>query len=611
MADPITSEIVRNYLETTCEEIMQTMVRTSISPIFNEAHDCSAGIFYYDGNEVSLVARADSVPVHIYACLTSVKACLDFFHGDLNDGDVLIVSDPYFGGSHIADYTVVKPIFFDGRPLFFPAVRGHVLDVGGPMPGGSNINASEIWQDGFRFSPLRLVEAGKPRREVWDLLRSNNRLPDMVIADINSMIGACVVGEQRIRALSERYGVDEVVASVGWIFDYSERQFRERIRQWPDGTYVGESILDTDYSRRDLAVRVAVQISGDSIIADFTGTDEQSNGCVNSVAPNSLSYVYSVFSALCPDIPLNSGFFRPLTAILPEGSVVNPRAPASTVTGTVLIGADIGEAVMKACEGFAPERVSNGVFDAGSAFAWGVDARTNQFFVLYDFYNCCVGSGATSGTDGWGGWSALYAAITLPSIEMTEVQYPVIYNRVEFVPDSAAPGTWRGSPGCGVERDAYKSAGPLTLNLAIQGLRYPLHGWVGGHAGSGTYGILAHGTQREEVVTEVAYPVTQQPGEPLYWEKGGGGGWGEALARDPEAVLADVMDGIVSIEGARRDYGVHIDPVRQTVLGAETRAERTALLAARQRDVTRALPLGRESTLRRTGLLTTGAPEQR
>jgi N-methylhydantoinase B len=574
--DPITAEIVRNYLETTCEEIMTTMIRSSVSPIFNEAHDCSAGVFYYDGDDVSLVARADSVPVHIYACLTSVEACLDFFHGDLADGDVIIVSDPFFGGTHIADYTIVKPVFFEGRPLFFPSVRGHVLDVGGPVPGGANMAAHEIWQEGFRFSPMKLVEAGRPRREIWDLLRTNNRLPEMVVGDIQAMIGACDIGEQRIRALAERYGEVVVSDCVEWILDYSERQFRERICSWPAGRYKGTSTLDSDFAgRHDVKVEVTLEIAGGEIMADFAGSSSQAAGVVNSVPPNTLSYLYGVFSALCPDIPLNSGFFRPLSAALPEGSVVNPNPPSAASYATVCIGADIGEAIMKACEGFVPELVGSAVVDLLGAFVHGVDARTGKFFVLYDFYACPVSTSGVKGVDGWGAFSPLFCALQLPSIEMTEVQYPVIYRRAEQVIDTAAPGQWRGSPAFEMEREPYNSLGPHMLNVIIQAHANPLHGWVGGRPGAGNFAILRHGTENEEMVTEVAFLVPQDVGEPVYFHKGGGGGWGDPLDRDPAAVLTDVRDGLVSREAALADYGVHLDDAGRTVLGDETLRERT------------------------------------
>jgi N-methylhydantoinase B len=452
-----------------------------------------------------------------------------------------------------------------------------MLDVGGPVPGAANMAAHEIWQEGFRFSPMKLVEGGRDRREVWDLLRANNRLPDMVVADIRSMIGACTIGEDRIRTLAARYGADTVTDSINWILDYSERKFREQIRIWPDGTYEGSSVLDTDFAgRRDVDVKVSLEISGDSIVADFTGSATQAAGVINSVPPNTLSYLYGVFSALCPDIPLNSGFFRPLDARIPAGTVVNPDPPAGASYATVCIGTDVGEAIMKACEGFAPEQVGSAVVDLLGAFVHGVDARTGQFFVLYDFYSCPVSTSGVAGVDGWGAFSPLFCALKLPSLEMTEVQYPVLYHRAEFTTDSAAPGQWRGSPAFEMEREPYNSIGPQTLNVVIQACEHPLQGWVGGHPGAGNHAVLARGTDHERTVTDIAFLVPQSPGEPVYFHKSGGGGWGDPLDRDPDAVLTDVLDGIVSPQGALDDYGVHVDVDSGQVLTERTLEERTA-----------------------------------
>jgi N-methylhydantoinase B len=601
--DPITAEIVRNYMESTAAEIIKTMTRTSVNPIFNEAHDCSAGVFYYDGEQASIIARADAVPVHIYGALSSVQACLDFFHGDLSQGDVIIVCDPYYGGTHIGDFTIVLPVFYEGQPVFFPAVRAHVLDQGGPIPSGFNVAAREIWHEGFRFCPMKLYEKGELRRELWDLLLTNNRLPDILEADIGAMIGGCRIGEDRIRSLCDKYGLDTVRDSVAWIFDYSERTFRDQIARWPDGTYAAESILDGDFTgREDLAVRVSITIVGDSMVVDFTGTVGQSEGIVNSVPPNTLSYVYGVFSALCPDTPINSGFFRPIETIMPEGSVVNPHAPAAAAYATICIGCDIGEAVMKACEQFAPERVGTISIDLVIAWTYGVDARNNRFFVQYDYHASPTSSGATHGTDGWGAWSALFCALKLASIEMTEVQYPCLYRQGEYTTDSAAPGQWRGSPAYQCVREPHHALGAALNQIWIQGLRHPLHGYQGGRPGSGNYAVIREGTPEERVITDVLFEDPTPDGSRYLWVSCGGGGWGDSLDRDAAQVREDVIDEYVSVEGARHDYGVVLDPVTLALDEQATAAERERLRTERARDADW-LAFGRKAVLKRTGLL--------
>lgn len=602
MVDVVTAEIIRNYMETTAKEIVQTLVRTAVSPIFNEAHDCSAGVFYFGGGAAQIIARADATPVHIFGALTSVQACLDFFQGDLSPGDIIIVSDPYYGGTHIADFTVLKPVFYEGQPIFFPSVRAHMLDSGGPSPAGFSVYSREIWHEGLRFSPMKLVDKGELRTEVWNLLVRNTRLPETVKGDLNAMIGSCMIGEQRIRELCANYGVATVCECVEWIFDYSERQFRERIRGWRKGRYTAESTLDTDFTgRHDLTIRVAIELKDDSVEVDFTGTDIQSEGIVNSVPGNTMSYVYLVFAALCPEIPINSGFFRPIQANLPIGSLVNPRPPACAAYATICVGADIGDAVVKACEGFAPESVGTVSIDLCLWWAYGFDERTGQYFVHYDYNTSPVSAGATYGQDGWGSWAVPFCALTLPSVEVTEVQYPCIYRKLELTTDSAAPGQWRGAPGMVCEREVRHARGPILNQLWIQGLRHPLHGFAGGEAAAGNVGIMLSGSPQETIVTEINFEDPPlENGQAALVDICGGGGWGDPLQRDPKLVLEDVINEYVSSEGARDDYGVVVNIEAGTVDVSATHQERDKLRAARKDG--RWIARGRRRTLKLAGL---------
>jgi N-methylhydantoinase B len=558
MINPITAEVIRDYLETVSQEIIQSMVRAAVSPIFNEAHDCSAGIFWHNGKRVDLVARGDAVPVHIFACLTSVEACLKFFSGDLDDGDVLLACDPYFGGTHIGDYTIIKPVFCNNKPVFFPSVRAHMLDVGGPA-AGFNGDAWEVWQEGFRFPPIKVFEKGELRRDVWDLLRGNNRIPDIAVADLEAMIGACKLGEQRIRTLIDRYGLDTVRDGVEYTLDYSERALRNLIATWPDGVYRGRSLTDQDYrGTTDINVDVAIEVNGTEVVVDFAGTHPQCPGIINSVVGNTMSYVYGCFAAVCPEVPINSGFFRPIRALLPEGSVVNPHSPAAAGYSTICIGCTIGEAVTQALSLIVPERAGTTSIDLTMLWAFGIDPRTHRYFISFDYQCTPISAGASYGVDGWGGWAALFCALTLPSAEIHELQYPFLYlQSADFVTDSAAPGQWRGAPSCVMKRMTYGSEGPLKLTIWVQGERHTLQGYVGGRPGVGNY-ALVHCDTADERRVDAYTAEASPPGDLVLFKSGGGGGWGDPLDRDPQAVVDDVRNEYVSIEGAERDYGVVI-----------------------------------------------------
>jgi N-methylhydantoinase B len=560
--DRITAEIIRNYLEAVSEEISKTMEMTAVSNVYNEAHDYSCGVFYYDGKDVSLLARAAAVPSHIWASIVSVQAIVDFFPGELYEGDILVLSDPYFGGSHIPDWTVMKPVFHRGTPVFFPGVRAHMLDVGGPAAGGYNILARDVWQEGFRLPPMKVFDRGQLRQDVWDLMMANTRIPDTITGDFNAMVGGCRVGERRILELVERYGMENVIESVDYILDYSEALVRKGISEWPDGTYTGESILDHDYAgTRNVPVRVAIRKQDTGVTVDFKGSAEQTPGFVNSTPGNSASHVYAQFAALFPDVPVNSGFFRPVTCIFPEGSVVNPLPPAPVGNSTVCIGADIGQAVMKALEKIVPTKAANGEVDLTILITMGEDRRyADPFFISIDYFASATCAGGAYGQDGWGTWSALFCALHLATIEMSEVQYPFLYRCAEYAIDTAAPGEWRGVPAFHMIRDHTEDfGGEGKVNVLVQMNAHPLQGYAGGSPGVGNHYVLDYGGDREFRVDEWVFEYPIGTGRTVFAQSQGGGGWGNPLDRDPHAVREDVLDEYVSVEGALRDYGVVIE----------------------------------------------------
>ncbi len=484
--DRITAEIIRNYLEAVSEEISKTMEMTAVSNVYNEAHDYSCGVFYYDGSDVSLLARAAAVPSHIWASIASVQAIIDFFPGELYEGDILVLSDPYFGGSHIPDWTVMKPVFHEGIPVFFPGVRAHMLDVGGPAAGGYNILARDVWQEGFRLPPMKVFDRGRLRGDVWDLMMANTRIPDTITGDFNAMVGGCRVGERRIIELMQKYGTATVIESVDYILDYSEGLVRKGIAEWPNGSYEGESILDHDYAgTKNISVRVTLTKQDDAITVDFTGTGAQTTGFVNSTPGNSASHVYAQFAAMFPDVPVNSGFFRPVTCVFPEGSVVNPRSPAPVGNSTVCIGADIGQAVMKALEQIAPTKAATGEVDLTILITMGDDRRyADPFFISIDYFASATCAGGAHGQDGWGTWSALFCALHLATIEMSEVQYPFLYRMAEYATDTAAPGEWRGVPAFHMLREHTDDfVGEGKMNVLVQMNAHPLQGYAGGEPG--------------------------------------------------------------------------------------------------------------------------------
>ncbi|WP_031466309.1 hydantoinase B/oxoprolinase family protein [Sciscionella sediminilitoris] len=604
MADPITAEIIRNHLDTIAEQIFETICRSSPNSVVNETKDCGAGIYSYDGSTSKMVSRAGII-AHSFAGLSSSQTVLDFFRGDLHPGDALLVADSYHGGSHLGCWNVVVPVFFDGKPRFLTGGRLHVLDQGGPMAGAVNPQCREIWHEGFRIPPMKLYEKGARRRELWDWLMANNRLPDITEADVETMIGACRVGENQITELVERHGLEQVEDSLEWIFGYSERKFRDQVSAWPDGTYHGRFTVDSDYAdHTDIDIRVAVTIDDDHMIVDFEGTDPQTDGLVNSVPANTIAYVSIALSALCPQIPVNSGFYEPVEIKMPEGTIVNAVSPAATVLGTIVCGGQIGQAVMKAFEQFVPQRVANVSIDIANNYCFGTDDREDRFlvasssnprqFFFWDMSPVAMSSSAAYGQDGWGAWATPFSVSRPANNEFTEVQFPTIYHQGEYAIDSAAPGQWRGSPAY-IMRRTDRGASSTFATFNSQSLIHPLPGYAGGYEGTGNFCIIGENAD-EAICGEHMVAQTYDPSQVIFSHSGGGGGWGDPLDRDTEAVLDDVLDELVSLEGARHDYGVVIDPTTWTIDREATEHERARQRAEPSR--TRR-GLGREKAIQR------------
>jgi N-methylhydantoinase B len=574
------SEIAREYFETVAAEMNSVMDRTTMSPAFNEAHDCSAGIFMRDGDEVSIIARAQAEPVHIYASLYSTKGLVDYWQDDLHAGDVVVVNDPYVYGTHSADWTVMKPVFHRGEPVFFPCVRGHIREHGCPLPGGVSPSFRDIWNESIRFMPLKIVARGEPQEDLFEWLGANSRQPAVTIGDLKAMIGSCTIGERRVVEFFDKCGFDRVLEGVRDVLDRSERRVRAFIADWPDGEYVGHAVADTDFAgNRDLNIDCTIRVRGDEIEVDFAGTHEQVTGHVNSTFGSTASWVYTALSAVMHEIPINSGFFRPVQLSIPEGTLVNPLSPAPVCTNTILIGSNIGDAVMKALEQIVPERVGSTAVDININMHFGNDLRhpEHPYFLHSDYLFSAVTSSAGYGVDGWGAWSAVHGSHRMPTVEMTEVQTPVLFHQAEYARDSAAPGQWRGTPAFVVQKRPLGDRQELTWTIEVQSHHHPLPGWVGGHHGASSRIVLDYGGPNEHEVDESVFHYPSGPGEVVFAQKGGGGGWGSPLARDPAAVLEDVRDEYLSLEAAEQDYGVVIDRETLTVNVEQTATLRRSM----------------------------------
>ena len=353
--DPITLEVLRNALESIADEMGAVLKRTSFSPNIKERMDASCAIF---DAEAQLVAQAEHVPVHLGSMLRAVQATVAAV-GGADEGDVIIVNDPFTGGSHLPDITIVAPVYVDSRHLGYVATRAHHADVGGMEPGSMPGRSREVYQEGLVIPAVKLYRGGELQQDVLRMILANVRTPNERRGDLNAQLAALRVGQQRLAELAVREGFDMLAAGFAAILDYAERRMRRRLAELPPGTYRGEDFLDDDgWSDEPVRVSVAITVSPERLVLDYTGSSPQRPGNINAVAPMTYSASFFAIKILTdPEIPVNAGTFRSVELKIPEGSFLASQPPAAVCAGNTETTQRIADTVLKVCAQFAPDRV--------------------------------------------------------------------------------------------------------------------------------------------------------------------------------------------------------------------------------------------------------------
>lgn len=561
--DPITLEVIRNRLIAASRDIRRTVERAAYSPVLYEVVDFSCGVLDDDAN---LIAETPGLPIFLANLSDAVTATYNTIgRENLKPGDVILCNDPYNGGgTHCPDIVVLCPAFFDGEIQGWAAFRGHTVDMGGIYPGGWYSNTTEVFQEGFRLPPVKLMVEGKPNEDVFRLIGANTRVPDAVLGDIRAMIAAVRTGSHRLVEIIDKYGLKVTRAAFQEILDQGERLSRAAIRRIPNGVYSAEAILDgdgNDDAPLDDGVRlkITVIVEDEEVTIDFTGTDKQCRGPMNVPLPSTISSArYGFKIVTTPDLPNNEGFFRPLKIVVPEGSLLNPRFPAATAmwpTPTTTIP----DLVLKALAPAIPDRVRAGHFgDSMADFIYGTDPRTGRYYVCAE-----PDGGGYGGKPFEDGESALFSmdlgdTYNVPA-EVAEVRYPWRVERFELIQDSGGPGRFRG--GLGVRRDYRILGHKAGLTVTTDRVKYtPPWGLFGGKAGRPSITVVYRHGGKEERWRKISN-LPLEPDEVVSFQTGGGGGYGPPWERDPQAVLQDVINGYVSLAKAREEYGVVIDEV--------------------------------------------------
>lgn len=561
-SDHVTQRVITSAFHSICEEMGHTMIRTANSSVFVQGRDFSCAIV---DSKAELVAAANYDPSHLSAMALTVEFVVLYYGLDsIASGDVYLVNDPYRGGGHLPDITLIRPVFSDERLLGFAVNRAHHLDIGGMAVGGFSGTARSIYQEGLRIPPVRWFERGVENRDIIELIALNLRFPKDQRGDFQAQLASTDTAERRLARLATRYGSRAVRAAMEESKDHSEQLTRHVIRSLPDGCYRFSEFIDDDgVTDQPCRIDVAVTVAGDSLLVDYTGTSPQASGPINSSYGNTLSSTFNaVLQLLGPDIPFNHGCFRAVDVIVPRGCLLNPVAHAPCFGGVTEVSIRVVDAILGALAPIASDRVGAGSYGTCINFSGGgFDSERDASFGFYFFIE--GGWGACAWRDGWNCTPNPTSNFTDYPVEWIESTLPLRYLEARLNTDSGGPGRRRG--GVGTVRSVLLLADSVEINCLGERFLIPPFALEGGDPG-GCNGVLMQNGEQDGWATVQATKGSQSPskfhgltsgkGTRFQMISGGGGGYGPALDRPMEEVLNDVIEGYVSRRGAREDYGV-------------------------------------------------------
>jgi N-methylhydantoinase B len=551
--DPVTFEVLRNGLDAVADEMAYTIVRSARSTMIKDCMDYSASLCTAGGE---LIAQAVNIPVMMCSTPDALRPTIAKFKDDLAPGDCLILSDPYEGGSHLPDIFMFMPIFHEGRLIAFSSTCAHHVDVGGMAPGSASTEATEIFQEGLRIPIVKLYERGVPNKALYELILRNVRFPSMLQGDLEAQRAACLIGERQVQRLAARYGAGTVVNGMQALLDYSERLCREEILKMPDGTYEFVDYIDEDGMDPDpIPIRLKLTISGDRVVADFSESAPQVRGSLNCSLSVTKASTFTAVKCFCrTPFPPNSGFFRPIEVIAPEGSVVNVAFPGATFMRGLTIYR-INNVLFGALARAMPERAIAADEGGTSIVLMEGEDRNRERFIYMETISGAWGGRAT--LDGIDTASNITGLQSNTPVEVLETEYPIELVQYGYVPDSGGAGRFRG--GLGLVREYRYTAERGTLQMRADRVKYAPYGIYGGRPGGRCKNVYDPYGRNLALESKVKNrPI--KAGDVIRHVMAGGGGYGWPFERDIERVMRDVLDEKVSLAAAREEYGVVIDP---------------------------------------------------
>jgi N-methylhydantoinase B len=550
--DKILLSIFQRAFKSITDEMSISLTKTTRSPILCEAKDFVTGLYDAEGN---MLEQTENLPILSFSLGPVCKVILDQYGDDIHEGDVIIHNDVFSMGNQNNDVAIFKPIFCEGELIGWSAAKGHQADIGGAVQGGYNPNATEVWQEALRIPAVKLYEKGKFREDVWNLIFANIRLT-MVQEDIKAQIGACSLGERRLNALVTKYGIDCYQAHKLELFNSTETMMRAEIASVPNGTYEGSSMVyyDGKHPGSQFEIKAIITVNDEDIIFDFSETSPETNGFVNGTYTSTCSAITLTFLQMVnPKIPHNQGMIRPLTYIVPEGTILNASYPKATTFGNHLCP-QVADSIFKALGPAMPGRVTAGWNHLLCSLFTGDHPRTGEKYVDICFMGLKGGSGALEGDDGYDHIGMIDASGGLldQDYEMYEQQTPHLILKHEYLTNSGGVGKWRG--GLGIETIIKMGGDDATMVVFGDGDVEQNYGLFGGK-GSVLNSIALTYPDGEKHIPMSKDIVEGIPSGTVYRQiAGGGGGYGKPEDRDRNAVKKDLRNEVITEEQAKEEY---------------------------------------------------------
>ncbi|TNC12794.1 hydantoinase B/oxoprolinase family protein [Methylobacterium terricola] len=551
--DPVTLAVLKGRLEQIADEMDATLYRSAFNPIIAEARDACHGLYHATTGD-TLVQGTKGLPIFVGAMAFAVKAVIAKVEreGGLEPGDTFLFNDPYSGGTHLNDFRLVRPVFRDGRLFCWLASVGHWLDIGGNVPGGYNPKATESFQEGVRFPPVKLFSAGRLNQDIVDILAANTRVPTSNWGDLNGQLNALDLGERRFTALLDEAGDATVDAAFAAFSDRAEALMRAAIRALPDGRYSFEDVLDNDgIVDEPLTIALDLTIAGDRMVLDFSRSSAPAQGPINISHATTVAACYVALKHVFTEVPANAGCLRPITFTVPETTLLGAGAPKPMAGYTETILRLIG-VVLGALAEADPDRATAAPFGTINALSLAGHRADGSRWVMFSFFG--GGLGGNPETDGLSHANNPISTATIPPVEILEAAYPVVFTRWGLRPDSAGAGAHRGGLGATYEIETLTDADVFLLGERGKVAPFGVKG--GQPAALNRFAWQTpDGWASPPMVSKVT-DVRIRAGERVRLETPGGGGFGHPAERDRDALKRDLRLGYVTREAAVRDYAL-------------------------------------------------------